>query len=181
MHYSARLTGLVAAVLAAACSAAPAAAAPVRTGSLQVADLSSRTVEVSMSRNGEHAPREGTVGLLVRNRAHGPRRLRVRYTAAESGDSFTVWGVARSPRHRARPEQPLDTPGGMVVPVSARDVVDLHVTFTALADATPDELVGRLVIVPERRKGRRVRGAPLILRIRGARAEERHVVVSPSK
>jgi hypothetical protein len=156
---------------------APAAGA-IRTETLQVSDLTRRVLEVRLVRVGEHGPRRGEVGLLVTSRAKQSGQLRVRYTSAYSTLRFRVRGVARTAERRV--SRGLNRGAGLVVPLRPHEVVDLGIVFLARAHATPEDLRGRLVMALERR-GRPVAGAPLVLPVRGVRAEERLVTVSPKR
>jgi hypothetical protein len=168
---------LVLAAVATAIMGVPAthAAGAVRSRTLQVSDLQRRAVEVRLERVGEHGPRIGEVGLLVRSRVARRGRLQIRYTSAYATPRFVVTAVARSSRGRVQGS--LSHGRGLVAPVRPHDVLDLGMTFTARGQATPEDARGRLVIAYER--GRRAVGAPLVLSVRGARAEERFVTVSP--
>src|SRR4051812_13080636 len=108
------------------CMPSPVAGA-VRTKTLQVHDLTTRTVEVRLKRRGPAGSRAGRIALLVRNRSGSPRRIRVRYTSADGDSRFAVRAVGRS-AHRTR-RGALTRSRGLAIPVAARELVDLDVRF----------------------------------------------------
>lgn len=143
---------------------------------LQVLDLQSRVVEVSLQRVGERR-RHGEVGLLVASRTARQGRLRLRYTSAFGTPRYAVRAVVRSSRGSVRGSVSIGR--GLAVPLRPHDVMDVGMTFRARGRATPEHVDGRLVISFEERQ--RNIGSPLVLAVRGVRAEERSVTVSPKK
>ena len=163
------------AAVAPAVAASPAPAA-VRNATLQMVDARSATVDVPFRRN--KSTRVANVSVLVRNRVSATRILRIRYVPANPTAGFDVKAVARTAGGKR--DGPLTRREGLLIPIAANDLADLQITFTGrITDATPERADGRLVLVSERRSGARVAGAPLVLRFRGVRSEERLVRSAP--
>jgi hypothetical protein len=182
MSFRCRLAGVAGSFLAA--WGAATADAAVRNTALQILGLRSPDVEVRLVRDADDANRRtGTVALLVRNRATGRRLVRIRYAGAGARAAFTVRGKPRSPSLRgAASLEPkgLARPKGLRVRLGGRELLDVAITLRAReAAATPEEADGRLIVTAERPGGGGVVGRPLVLRLRGVRAEERLVTVSP--